>query len=113
MLTEIPSSFASLELSEKRLQELDAVLAAAATGELEDAGLSREQQRLAIALGGLPDLADSFYDLAAASETVPRYALLIVREQVRAERDRAAAEVAFATARVEILQRMIDTRRQR
>lgn len=104
----LAGSVKSLAVSEKRLQELDALLGAAATGKLEDPSLSQEQRRLAVALGGLPNLADSFYDLAEASGAVPRYALLVVREQVRAERDRAAADVAQATGRVEILQAMFD-----
>jgi hypothetical protein len=107
--TGLAASFSSLELNEKRLQQLDSVLTAAATGKLEDASLSQEQRRRAVALGGLPNLADSFYDLAAASGAVPRYALLVVREQVRAGRDRAAAQVAYATARMAILQAELDT----
>jgi hypothetical protein len=78
------------------------VLSAAASGELEDPNLNKDRRRLAIALGGLPDLADSFYDLAATTDDVPRLALLVVREQVRAQRDLAAADLArrYGTVRL-------------
>jgi hypothetical protein len=105
----LAGSIKGLEVSEKRLQKLDALLDAAATGSLDDPNLTEEQRKLAVAIGGLPNLADSFYDLAGSVDSVPRYALLIVREQVRAERDRAAAQVQRAQRRVELLQAKLDT----
>ena len=96
---------------EEKLKSLDSILASIVAKEGEkQPELEATQQRIALALAGLPNLADSFSELGRILDTPPLTALIMVKQELEARkratiaaRVREEAEIALIEEQYNVL----------
>ena len=96
-----------LKIIEERLKELDDVLASAAAGnENEDKPeLKGTKKRIALALAGLPNLADGFSELGRTLKKPPLTALIMAKGELEARLRATKAELVREQARIELIEK--------
>jgi hypothetical protein len=94
---------------DEKLKSIDSLLASIAAGEGEKPPeLEATQQRIALALAGLPNLADSFSELGRILDTPPLTALIMVKQELEARKRATIAARVREEAEMALIEEQYD-----